>query len=357
MRLFPALDKLSPLEFAQQLNNSIKENLDVDIAGIFASETDSAQEKAVTRLCDAALKRKNLTDANFYKADIPGDFTHVSNFLMTQQNADDYATLRGHEIKRQMQYVGSCLTKMLEAQSFDEASYYLYASGFLAIGNTSALVYITERQSSKSQFAAISSGLRWAPKSAFTTAAKVIIYIIRGYLTLINDASMFGMVLNNTDNDLLAGKNDQKLDIFVNTGKMTLFMFDQNDAGNPVAINGRKIWTTENKKESAVFAGFYLSEKREGGLYGTDGAMIFSNHNQTRRIAVEYVVPYSGENGCYIAAATDKNLATAKLAFETLRPQQVGSMINPPLSCAISAPDTEYAFLIASIGETDNSKI
>ncbi|WP_417815161.1 hypothetical protein [Thalassospira alkalitolerans] len=345
-------------KFGMGLIDYLENTFEVDLKSILFAENSNIKtiRSNATKTLTEAVRKYHTARGNSdwlsteTASNNPGAFEVTSNWFMTEDNALDYADLEGDEIIKQMQYISSNMSKMLESKDYGLASFYMFASGFLATTTGGAIAFIGSVLAGMTEAEAIAAGLSTLKGGAIGTIVILVISMII-FFVFLRPAKALGFVVNNTDKNLIVDDfKSSSGDLFMNTGKMESFMQDKEDPSRVkspwIQIHGKMPWLIDGKLRTGVFAGFYFAEKRDWALYGTDGAMIFSSTDGNLKFAHEFAVPYSASNGTNIKLLENDYSGNAKKVFSDLRQNQKKRVV-------VSTDDYE---LTSSINDTSGQE-
>ena len=153
------------------------------------------------------------------------------------------------------------------------------------------------------------------------TAVGTVIIVLAGLLMWLlfeNPKKLLGMVLNNTDGNLIVSnwrngvdKNNNS-DLWMQHGNMQKFMQDYQggDLTKKIQLNARVVFGPGDP-DNCVYGGIYFADKNAGFL-GAEGLMIFQANNTPLRFAHMFAVPYTKDNG------TNMTMVSGSPNLETL---------------------------------------
>lgn len=345
MELIHELHSRSPREFAYDVIERLKDSRGVDLASIFNNHALSRADKlrlgrtalleAVIRDLEIQASPEDLAVAN---GGAEPDLAHLFGAdYDIEPNMSiipaDLPTIMGYTGDQVRLYLVS-LTKRFEnaqnAKTAGQLAVELVAGGLISVGVPAAYGAIQAFRGGATVLAAARAGVLSVGMKTAVAAVVVILVGFLLYLILDNPKKILGMVINNTDDNLVVNKwrdglnGGEDSDLFMQHGYMTTFPVDnEGTLDSPeVQIKGR-IMFGDQDPENLVFAAIYFAD-RNVGFRGSEGVMIFSSRTTNFKFAHLFAVPYTNDNGVNLRVLTGQQVK-AKDIFRDMYDQRAVS--------------------------------
>ena len=335
---------LTSRQFAEQILDSLERDLDVDLRPIFYDNSRSEEQRrdAVSaRLMEAILERavnspdraEWVSDAEenhkFLSAVGAGEVDVEPNLTYTIENVDTLKDYRGDQIK---DYLYS-LTKRFENMSKVTNPFILAAQivggGLVSISIPMAVGTIQALRAGQTLLAAVRAGIANIGMKTVSLAVVIILASLLIWLFLENPKKLLGLVLNDTDSNLVVNDwrkgvdGDTGGDLYMKHGSMVSFPLDYENGNlkKPIQISKRDL-VAGKPDESLVFGGIYFANKNFGG-YGAEGVAIYSAQNGSAKFAQLFACPYSEDNGTTVRVLNGGTNDLPKLYNEMYKTRKV----------------------------------
>ena len=229
------------------------------------------------------------------------------NIVVSVKEARRLESLQGEPVKTYMYDLTERMEQMAKASTPEDLARQLVSAGLLSVGTSMAVGTIKALRAGQILLTAIRVGIVGI---GMNTAVGTIVVLLIGlllWLLLENPKKMLGLVLNDTDANLVVDNWRSGVDggtgsnLFVKHGHMQSFMADY-EGGNlnkVIQINARAYFGPDDP-DNAVYGGIYFANKN-AGFRGAEGTMVFTSANLPTRFAHCFAVPYTKDNGTNMA--------------------------------------------------------
>ena len=318
MELTYEYSHLSPKQFAEQIIDRLNTTFGVDLKSIFENDTLSNEQKVrkarvlllegILNEFDYSVSDVDLTSASDFDEDafltLLSEGADIEpNFSLLEKDAQYLMSLTGDDIKTYLFNLTKRFENMATARTPGQLAIELVAGGLLSVGVPAAINTIKALKAGSTVLNAVRAGIMGIGMKTAIAAVVIALATLLLFLFLDNPKKILGMVINDTDSNLIVkdwkkGVNGNKNgDLFMAHGHMADFMEDnENGLGSPAIQIRSKINFGAGDKENVVFAGIYFAN-RNFGLRGAEGVMIFSSKTSALRFAHMFAVPYVNDNG------------------------------------------------------------
>lgn len=259
---------------------------------------------------------------------LDGAVNVVPNISVLQANYPTCKNYEGKELNDFVRRISNGLSLIQEGQTPGQVAAEIIGSGLAAFALAMIVGTIKALRTGVAFRAALTAGVRaMGSISVVVGVALIILTELLLYLLINNKKQFLGMVLNNTDLDLVVkdwtdgtGGKD-KGDLFMNTGSMSSFMEQhQNEYFDSpmVQVGARQILNPDNPNDpdNIILGGIYFAEKNFG-LYGTEGVMVLQDiKGSLPRFGLVFACPYTYDNGTNVSV--DTFFRSAKDVFDDL---------------------------------------
>ena len=299
-------------DFAKTICKDLEIEFDVDLLSILLSNEQSQKQKfrnAVTELSEVILYRVYENNEELRQKWGEKDFHNLlndkieiePNIAISEEDALYLSDLTGEKLT---QYLFT-LTKRFENMSKAKSEAMLVAemltSGVIAVGVPCTILVIKGLRAGQTLSAAMLAGIKGIGLKTVMVAVVAVLVSLLYYLLWENPKKILGMVINNTDENLIVKDWETgKGDLFMQHGEMVNFMQDNEDGlASDILQLKQRLFFGEGDKDNVVFAGFYFAD-RNIGFRGSEGVMIFSSKTSNMKFAHMFAVPYVNDNGTNI---------------------------------------------------------
>ncbi len=254
------------------------------------------------------------------------NFNPIPNIAVTESNLKIIKSYSGSQINDYVKRTTNGLSLINDSQTAGEVAVQLVASGIVGFGTVMIFNMIRALRAGSQLRAAVTVGIRAAGGvTVIVSVVAALIVELLVYLLVTNQKVFLGMVFNNTDINLVVKDwrngvdGGDSGDLFMNTGSMKSFMeTNENEMLDSSLIQlMARSFIAPNDPDNIVMGGIFHGEKNIG-LYGTDGAMVFSDAaNNLPRFSLLFSCPYTRDNGVNVAIDTTSK-QSAKTYFDKL---------------------------------------
>ncbi|MBO9557721.1 MAG: hypothetical protein J7515_03930 [Caulobacter sp.] len=211
---------------------------------------------------------------------------------------------RGDRVKDFIVTLSNRLEVMSQAKSPGQLALEILTAGLFSVGTSMAGLTIGALRAGQ----VLSVALRIGVTSLGIKTAVVVVVIVLAafllYLFMENPKKILGLVLNDTDDDLVVRDWRRGVDggtggeLFMQHGHMANFPEDHatGDLSSPLVQIRKRAFFGPNDPDNVVFAGFYFANKNFG-LRGAEGVMLFQPGASNKRYAHMFACPYVNDNG------------------------------------------------------------
>lgn len=245
------------------------------------------------------------------------------NIAYQQTTFRQLRDLQGVDVKDYLYSLTKRFENASKATSAGMMALEITGGAALSVGIPMAIGTIRALRAGQTLLAAVRSGIT---SIGLKTAVATIVIVLVGFLLWLifeNPKQCLGMVLNDTDYDLVvkdwkagADNTNPNSALYMNHGSMKSFMQDylDGDLTKKIQIKKRAFFGPDDP-DNAVYAGIYFGDKN-AGFYGAEGLMVFTGTEGSLQIGHLFAVPYSNDNGTNMAFLTGK--PDMKSTFQSL---------------------------------------
>lgn len=242
---------------------------------------------------------------------VAGDVELEPNISFTEKNYRILRDYQGQKVKDFILTFTKRFESMANAKTPGQLAIEILASSAISIGTAMAKLTIQAWRAGATLLAAIKSGVTGV---GMKTAIAVIVIILAAlllYLFLENPKKILGLIINDTDDDLVVKDWRKGVDggsggdLHLEHGKIENFPEDHatGDLDSPLVQIRKRAYFAPDDEDNVVFAGFYFGN-RVFGLRGVEGVMVFSSNTNSLKYAHMFAVPYTNDNGTNMKAFT-----------------------------------------------------
>lgn len=315
---------ISSRAFAESVCDNLHKQFGVDLRRIFSQDALSDRQKislAAARLKDAIFLHAHENSYEGFDIAAAEEETDTEpNIAISENDAVYLSNLQGDEVKTYLYNLTKRFENMANAKSPGILVAEMAGGAIIAVGVPMAVTVVKGLIAKQALKAAMLAGVKGIGMKTIIGAVVVVLASLLLYLLLENPKKVLGMVINNTDNNLVV-KNYRKDDgdLYIRHGEMVDFMEDNEDGlQSPKIQIKQRLNFGEGNEDNVVFAGIYFADKKFG-LYGAEGLMVFTSTTTSLQFAHMYAVPYTNNNRTgmkFLNASPDK-----KSLFEELYKQ------------------------------------
>jgi hypothetical protein len=335
---------LTSRQFAEQILDSLERDLDVDLRPIFYDNSRSEEQRrhAVSaRLMEAILARaENSPDRAEWASDAEENHKFLSavgagevdvepNLTYTTENVDTLKDFRGDQIKDYLYSLTKRFENMSKVTNPAILAAQIVGGGMVSISIPMAVGTIQALRAGQTLLAAVRAGIANIGMKTVILAVVIILASLLIWLFLENPKKLLGLVLNDTDSNLVVNDwrkgvdGDTGGDLYMKHGSMVSFPLDYENGNlkKPLQISKRDL-VVGKPDESLVYGGIYFANKNFGG-YGAEGVAIYSAQNGTAKFAQLFACPYSEDNGTTVRVMNGGTTDLPKLYNEMYKTRKV----------------------------------
>lgn len=249
----------------------------------------------------------------------------VPNVSLLESNYKLAKNYEGQELNDFVRRISNGLSLIQEGQTAGQVAGEIIGSGLAAFALAMIIGTVKALRAGKAFRPALVLGVRaMGAVSVVVGVAALIITEILLYLLVYNKKQFLGLVMNNTDLNLVVDDwrdgtgGADKGDLFVNTGSVSSFMeqHETEQFDSPLIQIGARQIIAPDDPDNIILGGFFFGEKNTG-FHGTDGAMVFHGRQQAQpRFGLLFACPYFRDNG--VNVTVDTYTRSAKDVFEAL---------------------------------------
>ncbi|MDP9193623.1 MAG: hypothetical protein M3P06_18160 [Acidobacteriota bacterium] len=331
---------LTGRQVAEQIIDSLKQDLGVDLLPIFENDNRSAKQRrheASVRLFEALLERaENGADREawvtpdegegeerqFLRAFAAGDVDVEPNLSIIEENVKALKAMRGNQIKDYLYSLTKRFENMSKATTPGQLAIEIIAGGLVSVGIAMAKQTYIAWKAGSTMAAALRTGIT---KLGIKTAIAVVIVALVTLLWWLfkdNPKKFLGLVINDTDSVLVVHNwrkgvdGDTGGDLYMDHGSILSFPQDYEGGILTKEIQiDKRFKFEEGDPENVCFGGIFFAEKNFGG-YGAEGMAIFSAKDGSARFAHSFACPYSEDNGVNVRVLNGQTPDVKKLFKE-----------------------------------------
>lgn len=249
----------------------------------------------------------------------------VPNVSLLESNYKLAKNYEGQELNDFVRRISNGLSLIQEGQTAGQVAGEIIGSGLAAFALAMIIGTVKALRAGNAFRQALVLGVRaMGGVSVVVGVAALIVTEILLYLLVYNKKQFLGLVMNNTDLNLVvddwrAGTGGaDKGDLFVSTGSISSFMeqHETEQFNSPLIQIGARQIIAPNDPDNIILGGFFFGEKNFG-LFGTEGAMVFHDRLTAQpRFGLLFACPYAMDNG--VNVTVDTHTRSAKNIFEAL---------------------------------------
>ncbi len=299
---------ISDQEFAKSICLNLHNLYNVDLDAIFSSEglTDKQKIKmGANRLQEAIFLRAynngyegfdlNLSEGGTIIAN--GDIDIEPNIALSEADAKFLSTLEKEEVKTYLFNLTKRFENMANAKTPGLLVAEMAAGGIIAVGVPMAVTVVKGLIAKQALKTAMLAGIKGIGMKTVIGAVVIVLATLIFYLLVENPKKILGMVINNTDDNLVVNKyRESNGNLFMQHGQMVDFMEDNEDGlQSPKLQIKQRLNFGENNEDNVVFAGIYFAD-RNIGFRGSEGVMVFTSTTTSLQFAHMFAVPYTNDN-------------------------------------------------------------
>ncbi len=248
---------------------------------------------------------------------VRGDAPEVEvNFAITEHNFKILRDYTGGQVTDYITRLCKRFEAMSRAKTPGELALEIFGGGLVCVGTAMGKLTFAAWRAGQPLLTAIRAGVTGI---GMKTAVAVVIIVLAAlllYLFLENPKKILGLIVNDTDDDLVVKDWRKGVDggaggdLWMEHGHMANFPEDHasGDLNSPLVQVRKRVWSGPGDEENAVYAGFYFGD-RNFGLRGVEGVMLFTSTTSNLKYAHMFAVPYVNDNGtnmrCFNGAAPD----------------------------------------------------
>ena len=281
------------------------QNLGVDLIPIFNAVSLTDKEKisqASKRLIEAIfLDAVDQRITWFTEDETEFDLGEVDdiepNIALSESDAIYLSGLQGEALKKYLYNLTKRFENMAVSKSPGMLVVEMAAGGIISVGVPLAVNVVKNLRAGQALRLAMLNGVKGLGMKTAIAAVAVILVALLLYLTLENPKKILGMVINNTDDNLIVKNyNTGKGDLYMRHGHMADFMEDNEEGLQSPKVQIRKrMYFEKGSEDNIVLAGIYFAD-RNFGLRGAEGIMVFSSKESSLKFAHMFAVPYTKDN-------------------------------------------------------------
>lgn len=347
----------SPEEFAKKILDRLSESCSYDFHQFFSANSNLSPREIKNQFTLKLLERKlciydesnedeepDKTDNETVLAKVfgylNGNGTEVEPNISISK--DNYNIIKGYTGNKVSEYVYTLAKRfenMSNATSVGILAAEMAGSTLFAVG--SALTYTVRKlmKTGEKIIEALKKGIKSLGLKTVIAVVVIILAELLLYLLLEKPEKVLGIIFNDSDhswkvNNWRAGMDDYSpgSDLYMDAGEMINFPEDYlyGELSKPVQIAERI--ADSDPKEHIIHGGIYFAD-RHVGFYGSEGIMVLTSINDnSKKIALEFSVPYVQDNGTVIEQITGsydiKSLFNNMVGRRQVRFTSVGANFN-----------------------------
>ncbi|MFD1747542.1 hypothetical protein ACFSE1_18890 [Rhizobium helianthi] len=326
---------VTPRQVALELIDRLDARWNTDLKSIISNEAMTEKQRLSrlrARMLEAALhaidQHEGMDGSIANKQDnekliqrvLAGDDIELEpNISVTQHNYNIIVNYTGQQVYDYVYTLSKRLEAMSNAKTVGQLAIETVSSGLFTVGTAWAKLTWTAWRGGQTILQATRTGITSLGMKTVVTVIVIVLAAILLYLFLENPKKLLGIVYNNTDENLVVKdwrKDDG--DLYMEHGHMVNFMEDHatGELDSPLVQIRNRYYFGPNDEENVIFGGVYFAD-RNFGLRGAEGLMIFSSTTSNLRVAHQFAVPYTNDNGTNMQLIPAGSVDRAKL-FRTL---------------------------------------
>lgn len=299
------------IALAEKILANLKREVGADLAPILRDGSLSVQERR-SRAADLLFQALSARGRAEHPAEWEGAAFAAAavevepNIVVSVKEARRLEALQGEPVKTYMYDLTERMEQMARASTPEDLARQLVLAGLLSVGTSMAKGTIVALRAGQALFTAVRIGIMGIGMSTAIGTVVVLLVGLLLWLMLENPKKVLGLVLNDTDANLVVDNWRSGVDggtgsnLFMKHGHMQSFMADY-EGGNlnkVIQINARAYFGPDDP-DNAVYGGIYFADKN-AGFRGAEGTMVFTSSNAPR-FAHCFAVPYTKDNGTNMA--------------------------------------------------------
>ncbi|HEY9132723.1 MAG TPA: hypothetical protein VIM98_13270 [Dyella sp.] len=227
------------------------------------------------------------------------DIETEPNVSVTQHNYDIICGYQGQDVYNYVFTLSKRLESMSKAQTPGQLAVETLSSSLFTVGTAWAKLTWNAWRGGQTLLQATRTGITSLGIKTVVAVVVIVLAAILLYLFLNNPKKILGVIYNNTDEVLVVNNWNQKGgDLYMEHGEMVNFMSDHEDGNldSPLVQIRNRYFFAPNDPENVIFGGIYFAD-RNFGLRGSEGVMLFSSKSSDFRVAHQFAIPYTNDNG------------------------------------------------------------
>jgi hypothetical protein len=252
---------------------------------------------------------------------------HITpDVAIVEYNYNIIKKYRGKDIKDHVERTCNGLALLREDMTPGEAAATIIGSALAAFATKMIVETVKALRAGSVLRAAVTTGVKAMGKmSVVVGVALVIITELLLYLVFKNQKNFLGIVYNNTPLNLVVydWRGGNNSDLYFETGEMNTFPeAPMTEFLDSPLVQVIAKYDQGDVKENIISGGIFFAEKKPG-LFGTEGAMVFTNYTQGHtetvpRFAALFASPYNLDNGVNVSIQTSGKPTSAKTFYQQL---------------------------------------
>ena len=235
---------------------------------------------------------------------VAGNAELEPNISFTEKNFKILRTYEGQQVKDFILTFTKRFESMANAKTPGQLAIEISVSSAFAIGTAMAKLAYTAWRAGATLLAAIKTGVTGIGLKTAIAVVVIILAALLLYLFLENPKKILGLIINDTDDDLVVNKwrngvsGGGDSDLYLEHGDITNFPEDRanGDLDSPLVQIRKRFYFEPDDPDNVVFAGFYFGSKKFG-LRGVEGVILFTSATNPLMYAHMFAVPYTKDNG------------------------------------------------------------
>lgn len=247
------------------------------------------------------------------------------NITFTEHNYKIIRSYRGDDVYNFLFTLTKRFENMAAAKTEGQLAIEIVSSSLVSVGLAMAKLTITAWRGGATLLAAVRAGVTGVGLKTGLAVVAIVLIALLLYLILDNPKKILGLVINDTDDDFIVkdwrkGVNGAKDgDLFMAHGHVESFPEDHEtgDLDSPLVQLRKRFWFRPGDEENTVCGAVYFAD-RNVGFRGAEGVMIFTSKQNGTRLAHQFAVPYTNDNGVNIALLDGTQPADIEELFRAL---------------------------------------
>jgi len=315
---------LSPAEFAMQVIERLNARYGIRLDSVLTNPALSLSQRrrqAQMMLMEAALEQVARTEAesNLDPSELAPEFEAMlkddgdaveiePNYIVSEHNAEVIATYRGQDVYDYVFTLTKRFENMSAAKSEGQLAIEIVAGGLVSVGTPMAFYTIKALRGGAALLSAVKTGVTSLGMKTAVATVIIILVAFLLYLLLENPKKILGIVMSNTDQNFVVNNwrkgldGESGYDLYMAHGEMKSFMQDNQtgDLDSPKVQLKSRFFFAPGDPDNSVCVGVFFAD-RNIGFRGSEGVMVFTSKETTDlRIALQFAVPYTKDNGTNI---------------------------------------------------------